>query len=72
MQTPMPTVTLLDIQSQAWGQLREAVQFELVHGPSWQAAMAIQDRSRDLVRALSLPESTTLIERTAEGIRVVS
>lgn len=68
----MPNAMLLDVQRSAWGPLREAVEFEREHGPSWELAQAMQDRTRELVHVLSLPDSTQIVERTAEGIRVVS
>jgi hypothetical protein len=66
------SATLLEFQQAAWGPLREAVEFEREHGHSWQLAQALQDRTSELVRILSIPELATVVERTSEGIRVVS
>lgn len=72
MQMLTTSATLHEVQSAAWGPLREAYEFEREHGASWELAQALQDRTRELVRVLSLPENTTVVERTADGIRVVS
>lgn len=74
MPTPTPTptnVTLLDAQKAVWGPLREAYEVELQQGPSWELARVIQARRRDVVRVLSIPDGTPIVERTAEGLRVV-
>lgn len=73
MPTPTPTnVTLLDAQKAVWGPLREAYEVERQQGSSWELSRVIQERRRNVVSVLSLPEGTPVVERTAEGIRVVS
>jgi hypothetical protein len=63
---------LHEVQSAAWGPLRELGEWEREHGVTWQSTMERQKRSRELVRILSIPELAMVVERTAEGIRVVS
>lgn len=72
MPTPTPNVTLLDAQKDAWRPLREAYEVERQQGSSWELSRVIQARRRDVVRVLSIPDGTPVVERTAEGIRVVS
>lgn len=68
----MLNVALLDVQAAAWGPLLELAEMERQHGSSWAIARAMQARRRVIVSILSLPETTQIVERTADGIRVVS
>jgi hypothetical protein len=63
---------LHDFQLSAWGPLRKVVAWERQHGVTWESTLAKQTAKRELVRILSIPERAMVVERTSEGIRVVS
>jgi hypothetical protein len=68
---------LHEFQQKAWGPYRklvaqERMALERQQKPSWELALEKQAAERYLVRALSIPDRPAEIERTSEGIRVVS
>ena len=67
------SVTLLEnLRQAAWRRLQELAELERQHGSSWELTMARQERTRDVVRVLSVPDNTPVVMRTAAGLQVVS